>query len=286
MSRLKNIKRRGERLIHRYLVTPRELKCLRRNGNSELARVFREALKGRFNGEEQDWRRRIEALRSKLLRSPVGIKVVDYGARSAGLKLSAEEMYRGMARNTTVGEVCRISSNSPLWGELIFRLVRRFRPATCLELGCSLGLTAAYQAAALHLNGKGRLITMEGAPSLAAAARQNLASLNLKEVTVVEGRFQDKLTEVLKSLAPIDFAFIDGHHDGPATLDYFQRIAPAAGPGSWLVFDDIAWSEGMAEAWKKIRSDSRISVAVDLFKLGICRLGPAAHRRYYRLSLG
>jgi len=130
------------------------------------------------------------------------------------------------------------------------------------------------------------LITMEGAESLAAAARENLASLNLKEVTVVEGRFQDKLAGVLKRFGPIDFAFIDGHHDGPATLDYFQQIAPASGSGSWLVFDDIAWSEGMAAAWEKIRSDPRISVAVDLFKLGICRLGPAANRRYYRISLG
>ena len=82
---LKKLIRRGERWLYRYLVTPQVLKRLRRNGNSDLARVFREVLKGRFSGEEEDWRQRIESLRSELLRSPVGIEVVDYGARSAGL---------------------------------------------------------------------------------------------------------------------------------------------------------------------------------------------------------
>ena len=42
------------------------------------------------------------------------------------------------------------------------RLVRELRPHSCLELGTGVGVSAGYQAAAMELNGVGRLLTLDG----------------------------------------------------------------------------------------------------------------------------
>ena len=59
------------------------------------------------------------------------------------------------------------------------------------------------------------------------------------------------------------------------TLAYFEQLLPHLSPAGVLVFDDVEWSAGMADAWSRIRSDHRVGLAVDLFKVGICGLGGA-----------
>ena len=62
---------------------------------------------------------------------------------------------------------------------LLFNLVRGTRPATALELGSCLGLSAAYQAMAMQLNKCGRFVTLEGSPGFARIAAQTIATLEL-----------------------------------------------------------------------------------------------------------
>ena len=75
---------------------------------------------------------------------------------------------------------------------------------------------------------------------------------------------------MLESNTLIDYAFIDGHHDQDATIDYFRQIKPHLSPNAVLVFDDISWSDGMKKAWKTIKNDKDIEVYVDLFVVGVC----------------
>jgi predicted O-methyltransferase YrrM len=158
-------------------------------------------------------------------------------------------------------------------GLLLFRLVREFSPASCLELGTSIGISAAFQATALELNGSGRLLTLERKPFLVETARNHFAHLGLTRCAVREGQFQDTLDDALAEIAPIDYAFIDGHHDEHATVTYFDRICGALAETAVLVFDDITWSEGMARAWARIASDPRVGIAADLGNIGICVVG-------------
>ena len=64
-------------------------------------------------------------------------------------------------------------------------------------MGTAVGISAAYQAAALALNGRGTFTTLEGAEPLADIARDNLRRLGLGMVEVVVGRFEDTLDAVL-----------------------------------------------------------------------------------------
>lgn len=234
--------------------------------------------------EEKAWTERIESLRRELSSSPRKIRLEDWGAVSPGRR--GESSGEGpVSVERPVGEICRSSASRPRRARLLLRLVRELKPRSCLELGTSLGLSAAYIAAALELNGEGRLTTLEGAAEVAAIARENLSRLGLGgRAAVVVGRFQDRLPEVLRGNSPLDFAFVDGHHDEAPTLAYFEALLPSLAPGACLVFDDVSWSRGMERAWRKIAADRRIGIAVDLFTMGIVLAGRPGPRRLYRIA--
>jgi predicted O-methyltransferase YrrM len=238
-----------------------------KRGTLASCRPLQEALEGAVTGraqpDERLWIDRIESLRTELSTSTETVDFHDFGA-------CGDPDGQPRARARLVGDICRSSSKTPREAHLLFSLVRRRRASTCLELGALLGLSAAYQGAALELSGHGRLVTIEGATSLADRARTNLASLGLKRVEVVAGRFQDVLPGLLPTLAPIDHAFIDGHHDGEATIGYFRALMPYTANTAVLVFDDIDWSRGMRQAWQSISADRHVAVAVDLQSMGIC----------------
>ena len=236
-----------------------------------LADTLKSTLKIDLSPEEKIWIDKIEQLRENLNASTTKISLVDYGAGKSDEHRTQQDMYTGKTVTTTVGEVCRSGSKSPFWSFLLFNLVREFKPAVCIELGTCLGISTSYQAVALSLNKAGKIVTIEGAKTLAKYAEQNIETIGLENVRVVAGRFQDVLDEVLNESSPIDFAFIDGHHDEKATMRYFEQIIPfLSNQPRVLVFDDMPWSPGMKRVWKKIKVDERVKISVDFRKVGIC----------------
>jgi hypothetical protein len=235
-----------------------------------LGEALRETLHDDVTLDERKWIDRIELHREESNSSTTKISIVDYGAGNSSLNLTNEEMDRGRVVTRTIGEVSRSASKPYFWSLLLFKLIRKFRPSFCLELGTCLGISASYQAAALKLNGMGKIVTLEGAESLASLAEGYFQSLGLDNVSVVLGKFQDTLDEVLNAYKSVDYAFIDGHHDEKATVAYFEQIVPFSSDGALLVFDDISWSDGMKRAWKTITSDERAKISVDLRGLGVC----------------
>ncbi len=195
---------------------------------------------------------------------------MDYGAGKSWLNLNTKPKTMGQLVIRSVGSICRSSSERFLCSVLIYKLIRTFRPAKCLELGTCLGISAAYQAAALTLNGGGQIVTLEGAESLAGLSAQHFKKLGLENVRVVVGRFQDTLDQILNESGSFDFAFIDWHHTKTATLNYFKTIAPFIAQNGIVLFDDIIWSRGMRQAWRRIKSDSRVKMAVNLWQIGVC----------------
>jgi len=195
----------------------------------------------------------------------------DYGAGADGH--SADEMAHGVAVRRRLGDVCRVASNPPRHGRFLFGVVRETRPAVCLELGTCLGVSAAYQAAALKVNGCGFLYSIEGARPLAEQAQAFLGRLGLSELVDIRiGRFTDVLPDLLAERR-FDFVFLDGHHDEIATRDYFEQIWPAMTPGGVMVFDDIAWSEGMKRAWQTIRQNDAVKKSWTFLGMGVAELG-------------
>jgi predicted O-methyltransferase YrrM len=228
-----------------------------------------EGVQGTLDSSEKAWVDRIEALRRSVEKSQTPVAMMDFGAGTPSLDLTDAAMSQGRVVTKTAGEFCRTASKPPSWCLLLFKLVRHLKPEACVELGTCLGISSSYLGAAQKVNQRGRVATLEGAPALAALAEQHLQSLGLDNVRVVVGRFQDTLDGVMQSYRPLDFVFIDGHHEEKATLHYFEQVYPALASKAVIVFDDIAWSDGMQRAWRSIEDDPRIQLSVDLSRVGI-----------------
>lgn len=248
-----------------------------------IGRALREAGAGQLDAGE---RRRIQAIedrRQLLLQSSVNVTFLDYGAGSPGSGRTEAQMREGMATTLPVSRIC-LSSKSPVWALLLFKMIRALKPRSCLELGTCLGISAAYQAAALALNGVGRLVTIEGAHDIAAIAEETMKGQDLGGFVQIRiGPFHESLAPALAAAQPIDFLFNDGHHNGKALLQYFNQAFPFMAQESIVVFDDISWSEDMRAAWREIRSDGRVAVTIDLGVIGIAILSPGLSRQAFSL---
>ena len=167
----------------------------------------------------------------------------------------------------TIASIARSSLKPRKFSQLLFRMVKFYQPENILELGTSLGLTTSYLS---YGNPAARIITMEGAPAVAATAVKNFKQLKLDNIILVEGNFDNTLDPVLENLTTnLDFVFVDGNHRKLPTLQYFQKILKHLGTDSLLVFDDIHWSSEMEEAWSEIKSDPAVKLTIDLFFIGI-----------------
>lgn len=209
-----------------------------------------------FHKKDAEKAEEIGALRKVLLRNRTAIEVKDYGAGSR----------KGSKPNRTIAEIARNSTSPETMAQMMQRLISYLRAENVLELGANLGLTTAYLAAAPVENLQVK--SLEGDPSLAKIAVKNLQKIGL-EAEIVVGKFEDTLDLTLARLPQIDFAYIDGNHRKAPTLDYFQKLLNKTTDNSVLAFGDIHWSEGMEEAWQKIKEDDRITLTIDLFDLGL-----------------
>lgn len=182
-------------------------------------------------------------------------------------------------KKKTVSSVL-LSSVKPLrQQELLFRLVQFVRPKQILEIGTSLGLTTAY----LAMGDSGaHVTTIDGCAACVNRAKNLHKSLNISNINVHTGEFDDVLPSVLNELQSVDFIFIDGNHKGEALLRYFDWCAPYTTKGAVVVVDDIYWSKDMNKAWQRLKNHSSVTISFDLFHFGILVLNSDATRGNYK----
>lgn len=206
--------------------------------------------------------REIESRRSALLADKTTIEVEDFGAGSAVIR----------SNQRRVDKIAASSLKAPKYAQLLNRIAAYYQPAVMIELGTSLGITAAYLASG---NPKGKLYTLEGSAAIAAIARQSFSSVNLSNIELREGDFTKSLPVLLNELPAIDLAFVDGNHRKKPTLDYFNQLLAKSTSSSVFIFDDIHWSAEMEEAWEQIRKHPAVTLSIDLFFIGLVFFDPS-----------
>jgi len=257
--------------------------------NSEKIRAIgnalSETLSNSLSPKELEFINLVEKRRLLLLSTEKKISVIDYGAGKSRLNRTKEEMENGIESSLKISDICRASKQS-FWATFLFKLVRKLKPVSCVELGSCVGISASYLAAALKINGKGNLVTLEGSPEVAKIAQETLEVMKLKEASVVTGPFHKTLSNVLETSKPIDFFFNDGHHDHNAVINYFIKSLPNLSNEAVIIFDDISWSSGMRKAWTQIENDERVSTSIDLRDIGIVLIGnKSATKDKFRIPL-
>ena len=198
----------------------------------------------------------IETLRKKMLVDKTIVNIEDLGAGSAVDKTDQRR----------IASIAKNSVKSKKFGQLLFRIVKKYQPDSILEIGTSLGITTSYLSMA---NAGVKIITLEGAKSLADKASSNFKLLNLSNIQLAEGNFDQTLPSTIQSLPSIDFAFIDGNHRKEPTIQYFNSILRKINNFSIIVLDDIHWSREMEEAWDHCKNHETVTLSIDLFFMGL-----------------
>jgi predicted O-methyltransferase YrrM len=213
---------------------------------------------------------KISELRSHLTRSKRVLEVTDFGSGKGNKPYTLHFK--------TVGQIASGSSVSHKYGELLFRLVDRFRPETIIELGTSLGISTLYVAIGAP---KAQVFTIEGCSTTSEIARENFTALGVRNIQMQTGRFDDVLPGLLRNLKTVDFAFIDGYHEYEPTKKYAEMILELTTENSVLVIDDIHWSGGMERVWNELCNNSRVAVSIDIYRFGMLFFGKGLSKQHF-----
>lgn len=163
--------------------------------------------------------------------------------------------------------IVNIASVPQYWGLFLYLCASAYQAKTILELGGCLGISGCYLASAKSCK---RFVTIEASAELASIAERNLLQV-ARNFQVFNASFDDVLPQLLPTFEEgLDLAFIDGHHQGDATIHYFEQIRPYLHPGSLIIFDDIRWNRDMWQAWQKICQRPGMGFAIDLGRFGLC----------------
>ncbi len=209
-----------------------------------------------YNDQDlQDFKPIIQ-LKKNLLSDSSIIEITDLGAGST-INSNRVRQIKDIARN---------SSKHAKYGKLFYRMAQYFKPEQVIELGTSLGLSTLYFAKA---NPKIKVFSLEGCPNTQAKAVTNFSNLEISNITPILGDFSITLPLLLAENKCVDMVFFDGNHQEVPTLEYFEQAVKYTNNKSIFIFDDIHWSEGMRNAWGKIKGHHKTVVTLDLFFIGI-----------------
>ncbi len=213
----------------------------------------------------------IESIRAKLLLTEMEITIEDHGAGSKVNKSNTRKI-KDIARNTL---------KPKKYGQLLFRLINRFKPDNVLELGTSLGVSTLYLAGSSK---KVKVTTVEGCPSTAKVAKINFDKIGFNNIELINDTFDHFLPGYLAKTDRLDVVFFDGNHQEEATINYFNLCVEKAHSESIFIFDDIHWSEGMTAAWETIKKHPKVTSTIDLYFMGIVFFNPDLSKEEFLLK--
>lgn len=219
---------------------------------------------------------RIEAERRELRGSGRVIDYLDFGAGKPGEDRRDEPVLQQVSITDTLD-----NGNLALpFRQFLSRLAYDNGSRRILELGTSLGVSSAYMAAGATAAADGDEIevrTLDGAPALVAEAEGFWQRTGYSDVcNAIVGPFGETLTSALEDYDNIDLVFIDGHHDGVATVSYFETIRQKCSQNALIVFDDISNYSSMRQAWRLVSQHHSVAEVLDLRIIGAVRLGDQA----------
>jgi predicted O-methyltransferase YrrM len=185
------------------------------------------------------------------------LKIEDHGAGS--------KVFKTNTRSTN--DILKHNSSSQKTAQLFYRIATYFEAERILEFGTSLGIATHAFATARP---DAFIETVEGSPEVADYSRSLFKKNGLKNVHVISTTFQEFIDDKRSQNTDCtyDLIYLDGHHDGSATVSYFEQLLDFAHDNTVFILDDIYWSRDMTVAWEKLCIQNMVTAAVDTFDLG------------------
>lgn len=197
------------------------------------------------------------------------IEFTDFGAGS-----------KKLGNRRSVKDLFRKSSSNGRFGKLFYQISSYYKPKNVLEFGTSIGIGSIHFALG---NPESKITTIEACPETYKLAKENFEKLKLTSIEVVNSTFNDFL-ESKKHIQPFDLIFIDGHHDGEALLRYCKALEPCIHEDTFIIIDDIRWSDSMYSAWNELVAREEFHVSIDFFRMGILVKRPKQVKEHFTLK--
>ncbi len=196
-----------------------------------------------------------KSYRNDLLKKKDCIEVSDFGAGS--------RVFNSNVRS--IAKIARVAGMSRKKAKYLINICKSQSPNNILEIGTSLGI-GTY---AMCLGApKAEITTLEGCTNTAQIAQEHFKTYEVQNINVVVGAF-DKTIPALMRQNHFDLIYFDGNHSKSATIKYFQLALKTIRKGDVFIFDDVYWSREMFEAWKIIRSNTKVVSFYTTYDWGI-----------------
>jgi predicted O-methyltransferase YrrM len=213
----------------------------------------------------------IEKVRGRLMRDTRIIDLKDLGAGSGSHRNSLRK----------VSEIARFSPVPEKYGRLLANLAAEFGSPLIIEFGTSFGISTMYMAASC---GETPVITMEGSRAAAEIAVQNFKEVSLKNIRLITGSFEDCIPDIINQGIKPGLIFIDGNHSKKPLLENFEKMAGISDNNTVIIIDDITYSREMEEAWNEIKQYGKVTLTLDIFRMGIVFFRRGIGRKNYMID--
>jgi predicted O-methyltransferase YrrM len=214
----------------------------------------------------------LSRFRESVINHPQILQIEDHGAGSKVMSDDERHSFQILKHN------CSTEKRT----QLLYRICKYFKSQRVLELGTSLGIgTSAMATAATQVT------SVEASPEVARYAQQRLTEFELNNVDLVTGTFENYLAgnAAIKPSGNYDLIFMDGHHDGTATIQYFEQLLPFTNENSMVIIDDIYWSTGMTTAWDQLCKHPMVTASVDTYQWGILFFRPQQRQQRFYIKV-
>lgn len=183
------------------------------------------------------------------------IRIVEMGAGSR----------KDVGSSVSIGKMIKKTGIRPKYGRLLGSLVQYYKSDKIIELGTGFGVSTVYLAKSLP---DVELHTVEGDKARLTFAENEFRELGLKNILTYNESFDDFLARSLFKQGNYAI-FLDGNHSLEPTLEYFNFFVDICDEDSFIVLDDINWSDEMRTAWQMVKRHPSVTISIDLFFMGI-----------------
>jgi predicted O-methyltransferase YrrM len=127
-------------------------------------------------------------------------------------------------------------------GRVLYTAVKVLRSEQIVELGTFWGMSALFMLEALETAGPdAHLTTVELHEAFHRKAQALIHSRFNGRATCINGRTQEVVPDLARTLSGVDLLFHDAGHSGEAYVRDFAAAEPFLAPGAVVLFDDIRW---------------------------------------------
>lgn len=192
-----------------------------------------------------------------------------------------QEMKQHVLSNDFIKEWIRKMAIKPKSGALLMRITNYFKPKRIVQIGCRTGFST------LHLSSYAsdiQTLVFEENEDMRRFCQLVFDKHKARHISLISGRYQEKLPAVLSALGSIDLVFLETHNSIETNLFAIEQCLPHLHRQSILIVSGIKTTKEKEQFWKQLCARSETGVCVDVYEFGIIFFDKKIYKRNYIVS--